>query len=161
MQPDATNNLTLKTTPGKLLLLLVLLVAAESALSAKLSGQVVNVTANNQILLQTSAGNRQLIGLAGIRFAPFRGRERDLINRHLHTLLAGRFVTVETTTPVKPGVILGKVRHGGSDIGLRLIRSGLAFALAPNPVGNSRVEMAYKKAEAEARRYKMGYWQNR
>jgi hypothetical protein len=161
MQPDATNNLTLKVTLGKLLLLLALLFTADSALSAKLSGQVVSITSTNHILLQTAAGNRQMIGLAGIRFAPFTGRKRDLIKRHLHTLLAGRFVTVETTTPVKPGVILGRVRHGSSDIGLRLIRSGLAFTLDPNPIKNSAIVMTYKKAEAEARRYKMGYWQSR
>jgi hypothetical protein len=160
MQADAANNLTLKAILGKLLLLSLLLLAANSASSAQLSGQVVSITANNHILLQTAAGNRQVIGLAGIRFAPFTGRKRNLIKRHLHTLLAGRFVTVETTTPVKPGVILGRVRHGSSDIGLRLIRSGLAFTLDPSPISNSAIEMAYKKAEAEARRYKMGYWQS-
>jgi hypothetical protein len=160
MVKNAAINLTLNATLRKLLHLIVLLLATSSALGVELSGQVVNISADNHFLLQTADGRRYLVGLAGIRFAPFTGRSKNLIRQHLQTLLAGRFVNIETTTPAKPGVILGRVRHGNSDIGLRLIRSGLAFTVEPSPL-DPALQQAYKKAEAEARRYKMGYWQTR
>jgi endonuclease YncB( thermonuclease family) len=74
-------------------------------------------------------------------------------------LLAGRYVTVDFTMRDKQGVILGEVRHGGADVGLRLLRSGLAVIRNDAPL-SSALKNRYLQAEEEARRRGMGVWQS-
>lgn len=142
-----------------LILLLGILALPWQTFAASLTGQVSNIPTDTQIVLQTTDGRRQLITLVGIKSPPFVGRRASIGKRHLHTLLAGRFVTVDSITRSASGVILGRVLYGGSDVGLRLIRSGLAqVADSPTPL-DAELYHQYMQAEEEARRRKMGYWQ--
>lgn len=125
--------------------------------AADLSGQVVAVPSAKQIILQTDQGRRLRITLIGITTPADRGTWADIGKRHLHMLLAGRFVTVEAVTHSPGGVILGRVLHGGADIGLRLLQSGLAEAAASNL--DPTLRQKYQQAEQTARSRRMGYWQ--
>ncbi len=144
---------------GGVFLLLLLLPFSSVSFAANLSGQVINISEDNRILLQTPSGQRHWIELSGIRPAPFSGRKSAFVKRQLQTLIAGRFVSVEPAARLPSGVILGRVLHGGDDIGLRLIRSGLALAADTGSSIGSDLQRAYRQAEAQARRHKMGYWQ--
>lgn len=155
-----------KTTPswiGRLLTLFGLLLLGGSPLAglqaASLSGQVTAVPSGREIVLISSEGEMRQVLIAGIRTpAPIDGKP-DIGRRRLHTLLAGRQVTVEFTTPPRGGVILGRVLYGGSDIALRLLQSGLAEVdPAPLPLAPSLL-LRYRQAEASARLHGMGYWQ--
>ncbi|MCU7844421.1 MAG: thermonuclease family protein [Candidatus Thiodiazotropha sp. (ex Monitilora ramsayi)] len=143
----------------RLLILLSILALPCNAFASSLSGQVLNISTDTRIILQTKDGRRLPVTLAGIKSPPFIGRRASIGKRHLQTLLAGRFVTVDPITRSASGVILGRVLYGGSDVGLRLIRSGLALvADAPLPL-DAELQHQYAQAEEEARRRKMGYWQ--
>ena len=73
-------------------------------------------------------------------------------------LLAGRFVTVDVITRHPGGVILGRVLHGGADVGLQMLKSGLAEAAADDGLDPALMKR-YRQAEQEARSRQMGYWQ--
>jgi endonuclease YncB( thermonuclease family) len=143
----------------RLLTLLACLVLPLYSAAASLSGQVVAVPDANRIILQTEDGRRLPIALLGLAVPGSANRQwRKIGRRHLQMLLSGRFITVDTTMRDKRGVIFGVVRHGGADMGLRLLRSGLAVTRDHTAL-SSALKGAYQQAEQEARRRGMGYWQ--
>jgi endonuclease YncB( thermonuclease family) len=128
--------------------------------AASLSGQVIAVPDANRIILYTEDGRRLPIALLGLAVPGSANRQwRKIGRRHLRMLLSGRFITVEYTMRDKQGFILGVVRHGGADMGLRLLRSGLAV-IRDHTVLSTELKGAYLQAEQEARRRGMGYWQD-
>ncbi len=141
------------------LLLLTCLLLPFNTPATTLSGQVIAVPDANRIILLTADDRRLPIALLGLDVAGQRtGKWRKIGKRHLHMLLAGRFVSVDFTTRDKQGVILGVVRHGGADIGLRLLHSGLAVINRNQALPSALME-SYQQAEQEARRRGMGFWQ--
>jgi endonuclease YncB( thermonuclease family) len=140
---------------GVTLLLLPLLSSA-----TPLSGRVSDIPDANRLILLTENGRRLQIALVGLALPdPDNLKWRHIAKRHLHMLIAGRVVSVETTAVDRRGVILGVVRHGGADVGLRLLNSGLAVIhkRAPPPAD---IQTIYQQAQQEARRRGMGYWQH-
>ncbi|MCU7809862.1 MAG: thermonuclease family protein [Candidatus Thiodiazotropha sp. (ex Notomyrtea botanica)] len=143
-----------------LVLLVAVLVIPENLFASGLSGQVVGIPNGTEIILLANDERRLRVTLAGIQVPPLARQGATITKRHLHTLLAGRFVTVEPIIHSPAGVILGRVLYGGSDIGLRLIQSGLAqLTDAPTHIGPELLTR-YRRAEQEARSRKMGYWQD-
>ncbi len=78
--------------------------------------------------------------------------------RHLHMLLAGKFISVFYRTLSPSGDVLGQVFHGGTDINLRMIEAGMARvnSEARLPPG---VLLKYQNAERVAQARKQGLWQ--
>jgi endonuclease YncB( thermonuclease family) len=142
-----------------LLALLGCLLPPLPSYAANLVGHVIAVPDANRIILQTEDGRRLTIALLGLALADSANRQwRKTGRRHLRMLLSGRVVTVDTAMRDKQGVMHGVVRHGGADIGLRLLHSGLAVTRDPTALPPELKE-AYLQAEQEARRRGMGYWQ--
>jgi len=141
-----------------LLCLIAILLPPASAWATDLSGQVIAVPDATRIVLQTEQGARLRVKLAGIRYPRNLLGGADIGKRHLHMLLAGRFVTVDVITRHPGGVILGRVLHGGADVGLQMLKSGLAEA-ARNDGLDPALMKRYRQAEQEARSRQMGYWQ--
>ena len=142
----------------RLLLACLLLPLAVSA--ADLAGQVIAVPDANRIILLTQDERRLPVALLGLGVPGPNDRAwRKIGRRHLQMLLAGRFVKVESITRSTTGVILGEVRHGGADIGLRLLLSGLAIIRDDANIP-PQTRHKYQQAEQEARRRGMGYWQS-
>ena len=124
-----------------------------------LTGVVTAVPSGREILVTAPQGAPIRVIIAGIR-TPAPGKP-DIARRRLHTLLAGRPVSVESTTPRRGGVILGRVLYGGADIALRLLQSGLAEVVPASPHLAPDLLTLYRQAEASARLHRMGYWQSR
>jgi endonuclease YncB( thermonuclease family) len=140
------------------LFLIVILLPPASARAADLSGRVIAVPDATRIVLQTEQGARLRVKLAGIRYPRSLLGGADIGKRHLHMLLAGHVVTVDVITRHPGGVILGRVLHGGADVGLQMLKSGLAEAAANDGLDPALLKR-YRQAEQEARSRQMGYWQ--
>jgi endonuclease YncB( thermonuclease family) len=127
--------------------------------AATLSGRVSDVTDAYRLLLVTSEGRRLSVTLNGLALPEPNNRTwQRLARRHLHMLLAGRVVSVEHTMKHPRGVILGLVRHGGADIGLRMLRDGLAV-IDHRSLMDPATRTRYQEAQEEARRRRVGFWQ--
>ncbi len=143
-----------------LLLLLFCLAQLPAAFAASLGGQVIGVPDANRLTLLTPDGRRLPVALLGLTLPdPADPKWRGINRRQLQMLLAGRSVSVDYTARNPQGVILGVVRHGGADTGLRLLRSGLSVidAQAALPSG---LDALYRQTQQEARQRGMGYWQS-
>jgi endonuclease YncB( thermonuclease family) len=143
-----------------LLALLGCLLLPLPSFAVSLSGQVIAVPDANRIILHTEDNRRLPLALLGLAVPDTTNRQwRKIARRHLQMLLSGRFVTVDYSMRDKQGVILGVVRHGGADIALQLLRSGLAVT-RDHIALSAELKGAYLQAEQEARRRGMGYWQD-
>jgi endonuclease YncB( thermonuclease family) len=129
------------------------------SLASEISGRVTDVPDAYRILLLTDENRRMTVRLKGLALPESNNRNwQRIARRHLHMLLAGRVVSVEYAMKSPRGVILGLVRHGGADIGLRMLRDGLAVTdhrSLLDPATRTR----YQQAQEEARRRGVGYWQ--
>jgi endonuclease YncB( thermonuclease family) len=159
-QPNSTNSPRTSASHWLLLILLSLAILPELR-AATLTGQVTDVPNGHQVSLKSDEGERLTIVLAGISSPSIAAGRPDIGRRFLHTLVAGRQVTVEFKARSQGGVIIGRVLYGGADIALRLLRSGLAeVADDPSPL-NPVLLLHYQQAEQSARLHRMGYWQSR
>lgn len=159
-QPRSTNSPRM-TRHHWLLPLLFSLALLPELQAATFTGRVMNVPSGHQITLKSDEGQLVSIILAGIRTPSVGAGQPDIGRRHLHTLLAGKQVRVESTVRSPGGVIIGRVLYGGADIALRLLRSGLAeVADDPSPLAPALL-LHYRQAEQSARLHGMGYWQSR
>jgi endonuclease YncB( thermonuclease family) len=140
------------------LLLLAFSLIGNSAPAASLYGQVSAVLSGEQIRVNISGGQTRQVKLLGIQTSSHSRQAFADAKRHLSMLLAGRHITVEYRTVMANGVILGIVRHGGSDIALRMLQAGLAKVadLAHLEPDTRRL---YQASEFQARNRKMGLWQ--
>lgn len=77
--------------------------------------------------------------------------------RHLHMLLAGKFVSVVYQTITPTGDILGQVFHGGSDINLRMLEAGMARVHSEKKLPPELL-LQYRNAQREAQRRRLGLW---
>jgi hypothetical protein len=142
------------------LLLPLWLLLSISVCAADLAGRVIAVPDANRIILLTPDERRLPVALLGLGVPGDGDRTwREIGRRHLRMLLAGRHVQVESATPSSSGVILGAVRHGGADVGLRLLGSGLAILTDDTDIP-AALRQQYLAAQREARRRGMGYWQS-
>ncbi len=124
-----------------------------------LSGRVSDVTDAYRLLLVSDEGRRYSVTLNGLALPESNKRTwQRIARRHLHMLLAGRVVSVDYTMKTPRGVILGLVRHGGADIGLRMLQDGMAVT-NPRGILTPATRTRYQQAQLEAQRRGVGYWQ--
>lgn len=152
-----------KPARGQLLMLallaLILLPWPALSCAASLTGRVSDVYEGYRLLLVTDEGRRYSVTLNGLAHPNNINRSwKRIAKRHLHMLLAGRVVTVEHTMKRPRDVILGLVRHGGADVGLRMLRDGMA-TVAPRSLLPPATRDSYQQAQDQARRRAVGYWQ--
>lgn len=126
--------------------------------AATLTGQVLAVETGNQISLLLTSGGRRRVQLIGITPPPEGTSLARISRRHLHMLLAGKFITVEYRTITPNGDILGQVLLGGSDINMRMIETGLA-RVYPEGRLSPVVLLQYQSAERSAQARNLGLWQ--
>ncbi len=140
-------------------LLLACLLSPTFSQAAEISGRVSDVPDAYRILLVTDDNRRLNITLSGLTLPDPNNRNwQRIARRHLHMLLAGRVVSVEHTMKRSRGVIIGLVRHGGADIGLRMIGDGLAV-IDRRSLLTPAVRARYLEAQNEAQRRRVGFWQ--
>ncbi|MCU7920186.1 MAG: thermonuclease family protein [Candidatus Thiodiazotropha sp. (ex Epidulcina cf. delphinae)] len=147
-------------TLGNLLLILLVGYAClgTDSTAAVIDGQVAAVVDGNHIILRLEDGRRRQVRLLGIRVPAGNRRMASIAKRHLQTLLAGRYVSVDYQTLLPSGVILGRVLHGGSDIALRMVQAGLA-EVADRHLLKPVLIKRYLESETLARTKRMGFWQ--
>lgn len=139
-----------------------------SAVHADISGKVVAVTDGDTIRVLDDNGRQHKIRLAGIdapeKSQPFGNASR----KHLASMVAGKYVRIETLNKDRYGRVLGKVwvqPRDCSSCGKTLnanhaqILSGMAwwyrdYASDQSPEDRGR----YKSAVDEARKRKLGLW---
>ncbi|MCU7904500.1 MAG: thermonuclease family protein [Candidatus Thiodiazotropha sp. (ex Epidulcina cf. delphinae)] len=126
--------------------------------AAVIDGQVAAVHDGERITLRLADGRRRQIRLLGIRVSTDNRRMAGIARRHLQTLLAGRYVSIDYRALLPSGVILGRVLHGGSDIALRMIQAGLAEVADKRRLEPALLER-YLASETLARSKGMGFWQ--
>lgn len=142
------------------LLFMFCLNLASPAFSASRSGQVLAVESGTRITFTTNSGERRRVQLLGIT-TPLPDTSSGRISlRHLHMLLAGKFITVIYHSLTADGTMLGTVIHGGSNINLRMLESGLA-QVAPGEWGNADTMEIFRKAQRRAQMRTLGLWQKR
>jgi endonuclease YncB( thermonuclease family) len=130
---------------------------SQPILAATIQGQVIGVDSGEQIQIKTSDGRFRQIKLAGI-YIPTHSRIWVAnARRHLAMLLAGRIITVEYQKLTTKGVILGLVRHGGTDVALQMLKSGLARVSTGDQL-NPQTLGIYQAYESRARNSGMGIW---
>jgi endonuclease YncB( thermonuclease family) len=125
-------------------------------LSEFLSGQPLRVLSGDRLLLLGDSGSRYLIRLQGVSTAPPDQYWGAAAKRYLSTLTMGRFLTVRYEEVDPDGYLRAKLLHGGADVNLRLVQSGLA---RHKPAGQTPVDRkSYAEAEQQARRSQQGLW---
>jgi endonuclease YncB( thermonuclease family) len=121
-----------------------------------MAGQVLAVMSGNLISLSRASGDIRTVQLIGIS-PPVNARWEMISRRHLHMLLAGKFVTVDYHTMTPSGHLLGRVIHGGADINMRMLATGMA-QLTPEAPLAVETHSQYKRAQQEARKLHLGIW---
>ena len=134
--------------------------SGETSWAATLQGRVTAVQSGNQIRITTSDGRHRQVRLLGIRLPSNDWRTAGSAKRHLATLIAGRHVSIEYQTLPGNGVILGRVRHGGADVALRMLEAGLAV-VSDKGYLKPETRQIYLASESLARKRKMGFWQTK
>lgn len=134
----------------------------EACASEGLSGRVADVKDGDTIVVEDRVGQFLTVRFNGIDAPESNqsyGREaRDF----LRGLLTGRSVQVEIVKMDRYGRYVGKVMlDDGADVGLAMIRAGLAWWYERYAREQSRADRAaYASAEQEARRRRLGLWQD-
>ncbi len=141
-----------------LVLSALLLMLSLPTQSAMLDGRVFAVLNGNQITVSTDDGKFRNVILKGIAVPDIGSSAGRDAKRQLHSQLAGQVVTIEYRTLNPLGVIIGTVYHGGADMNLRLIQSGLARAKSEQGLDREMFDH-YRTAEQQARQRRLGLWQ--
>ncbi|MCS6786464.1 MAG: thermonuclease family protein [Thiobacillaceae bacterium] len=141
------------------LIALLGLLADPSALADTRQGWVIHVADGDTVVVWDEAGHERMVRLAGID-AP----EKDQPHGHaahmaLTHLVLGMDVRYEPYKRDRFGRWIGRVQVCGEDVGLRLIRLGLAWHYGryahEQPPEQRR---AYAEAQARARAARLGLW---
>ena len=122
-----------------------------------MNGQVLSVESGDLITLTRANGDRKTIRLLGISAPPKQTKLRRASRRHLKMLLAGKFITVSYQRVTAKGEILGRVLHGGSDIGLQMLEAGLARIKNHRELTGALME-GYREAQRKAQDRRLGLW---
>jgi endonuclease YncB( thermonuclease family) len=137
--------------------LLAVTLGAPSIEAATMQGRVLNVVSGEQILITAADGRNRQIKLLGIEIPTQSIKLFFDAKRHLSMLVAGRTVIVEYRTVMANGVILGTVRHGGADVALRLLKTGLARVADETRLSPS-TRRDYLASETFAKSRGLGLW---
>jgi endonuclease YncB( thermonuclease family)/thiol-disulfide isomerase/thioredoxin len=120
---------------------------------------VVSEVPNGSSIVVISNGQRLTIVLAGVDAPELKQEFGDVAQKHLTTLVLGKKVEVEFSE-LTVGHVFGRVTHNQMDIGLQVIRDGVAWYDTKKVNSLSEVERrTYAEAEQAAREEKRGLWQ--
>jgi endonuclease YncB( thermonuclease family) len=137
-----------------LLLLAIPLIQAET-----LSGRVVRVTDGDTIVVLDSSKKQHKIRLTGIDAPERRQAYGTKSKEHLSDLIAGKSVVVDYNKYDRYQRILGKVLVNGEDVNLEQVEAGMAWHYKKYQREQSSSDrVKYSDAELEARRHKLGLW---
>jgi endonuclease YncB( thermonuclease family) len=142
---------------AKALSAIVCLLYLTNGWGASIEGQVLSVKAGDLITLIRANGDRKTVRLLGISAPPGESNLKRASKRHLQMLLAGKFVSVSYHTVTAEGEILGRVLHGGSDIGLQMLEAGLAQVKSNGELTSARLDH-YREAQRKAQVRGLGLW---
>lgn len=144
----------------------VILVFAGTGSSQELTpfieGRVIAVVDGDTFTVQIDPGKQFKVRLQGVnapeKQQPFGPESRQ----NLATKVMGKIVRVEFTKMDNIGRVLGKVMLDDEDVGLEQLSSGLGwlFTHYANEL-NDDDRLAYRQAQDEARRAKLGLWKDK
>ena len=129
------------------------------ASAATLHGHVVSIADGDTLTILDAQYEQHRIRLQGID-APESAQAFGKVSKHnLSSLVAGREVTVEYQKLDRYGRVVGKVTVDGVDLDLEQVRAGLAWVYTDYEGELSQDDrIAYRTAEREARRLRLGLW---
>lgn len=136
-----------------------LVLCAGPALASQVVGRVVAVADGDTITVLDAERHQHKVRLMGIDAPEKRQAFGTRSREALAVTLFHRDVTVEYKKLDRYGRVIGKVTLGGIDVGLQLVKMGLAWhyvAYAKEQSPEDRA--AYSAAEASARSAKRGLW---
>ena len=138
---------------------ILLLITLPLAQAETLSGRVVRVTDGDTIVVLDASKVQHKIRLTGID-APERSQAFGTKSKeHLADLVAGKTVEVDYSKYDRYGRILGKVIVKGEDVNLEQVEAGMAWHYKKYQGEQSASDrVKYSDAELEARRHKLGLW---
>ena len=126
-----------------------------------LSGRVVRVTDGDTIVVLDASKAQHKIRLQGIDAPERRQAYGTKSKEHLSVLIAGKSVVVDYSKHDRYQRILGKVLLGGEDVNLEQVEAGMAWHYKKYQGEQSPSDrVKYSDAEREARRFKLGLWQD-
>ena len=143
----------------RVLVPLFLLCLASPANALVLRGLAAEVPNGNSIVIMSN-GQRLTVFLKGVDAPELKQEFGDVARQHLASLILGKTVEVEVDELAAEHVV-GKVIYGRMDIGLQVIRDGVAWYDTKKVNSLSEDERrAYVGAEQAARTELRGIWQN-
>jgi endonuclease YncB( thermonuclease family) len=139
---------------------LAMLLLPLAATGASLSGRVLAVDSGSSLTITTSAGVHKRVRLTAIQTPQPNTLMGIAARRHLRMLVAGKVVELNYTTVSRDGRLVGQLFHGGADVAVRLLESGLAW-LSGEVSLSEKDGLEYRNAMSRAQRGKLGIWKNR
>jgi len=124
-----------------------------------IDGRVVGVSDGDTVTILT-AGKRQIRIRVSAIDAPEKGQPfGDVAKRYMSSLVFGRDVSVDVVKLDRYGRTVGRLRAGGNDLGLEMIKAGLAWHYKQYERDQPPADrVTYSAAENEARGRRSGLW---
>ena len=143
----------------RLLFSLFLALSHSLALADELTGQVVRVLDGDTLEVLTPQKVLHRIRLIGIDAPEKKQAFGDASKRAMSDLAFSRNVVVVYNKRDRYGRIVGLVRHGAADVGLALVRRGLAWHYKKYQSEQTPLDRdGYSDAEQLARKESVGVW---
>ncbi|WP_460487715.1 thermonuclease family protein [Curvibacter fontanus] len=146
---------------GKVSLIVLGALLAFAVTAEAFTGKVVGVTDGDTITVLVAPKTQRTIRLAGIDAPEKRQAFGQRSKESLSELVFKREVTVEATKKDRYGRDIGKVLVDGLDANLEQVRRGLAWHYKAYQREQAAEDRAtYAAAEDEARKLRLGLWQD-
>ena len=143
------------------LALLLVASASASASSMGLHGRVIEVQSGDLLTVQVGVNRQAKVRIKGIDAPEQEQPWSDSAAHHLRELALGRDVTVEYTGVAQDGLIIGYVFLNDVDLGMQMVRDGVAWSAKDGGVGVGLDKRAmYDECEQLARKERRGIWQD-
>jgi endonuclease YncB( thermonuclease family) len=140
----------------------VALAAAPSANADRLEGRVVGVSDGDTLTILTPANEQLKVRIAGIDAPEKKQPFGDSSKKRMSELSFGKRAVVDCYKRDRYQRSICTVSIGGSDVGLQMIRDGMAWHYKRFQKEQSRVAAeSYARAEETARAVKAGLWRVR
>lgn len=146
--------------PMRLLPWLFILCFATPAAGASLRGVVSQVLDGQTIFVSLAPSRRLTVVLAGVDAPELKQEFGDVAQKHLESLILNKGVEVEFTQ-IGTSSLFGKVYCNGVDVGLQIVRDGVAWYYESTNQELSEIERRlYGEAEQLARSELRGLWRD-
>ena len=153
---------SLRFTLVALAFLIAACAAASAASLSGLHGKVIEVQSGDLLTVQVGTNRQAKVRIKGIDAPEQEQPWSAAAAQHLRELALGRDVTVEYTGVAHDGLIIGYVYLGDADLGMQMIRDGVAWSVKDGgvtTVGQDKLAM-YEECEQLARKERRGIWQD-